>query len=551
MDQRARDLTEMDSRLFAKKGAIDSLHQTIAENFYPERATFTQTITLSEEFASHLTDFYPVLVRRELADQIGSMTRPQDRPWFKASVGQKKIQRDSGAQEFLEFMTDTQRAMLYSRDSGFRRAAKELENDYATFGMGYVSVSYTRDRSNLNYKSHHPKDCAGAENGDGVVDHVHRKCDMTARSLLSQFGEEKLPPIVKEAIKAKEYDKEFKVRHIFVPLDKYEPSRKFPKWAKWADIYLCEGKILRETPSATFDYVVPRWQTVSGSFYAFSPSTIVALPQARMLQRMMSTLIEAGEKRVDPPLVATADAVTSPISLVSGGITYLDAEYDERLGAGIRALDLGKDVGLGEALVRDQRSLLADAFFINKLAPLANRDKEVTAYEASQVVQEYIRSALPLFEPIEDEWTGALLDVSTQKIMRAGGFGPTDASGIPVNMPDSLLGSEIEFEFNNALTEARERQTVDAFMESAQLINVAAQMDQGAPQEVNMRDMFRDSFGAVPGGKVDWLNSTEDATTGREALAEQAQAQEAMNEVATGAEVVKGVAEAAQAVNAA
>lgn len=551
MDQRARDLTEMDDRLFKKKGAIDSLHQTIAENFYPERATFTQSITLSEEFASHLTDFYPVLVRRELADQIGSMTRPQDRPWFKASVGRKEVQRDSAAREFLEFMTDTQRAMLYSRDSGFRRAAKELDNDYATFGMGYVSVSYTRNRSNLNYKSHHPKDCAGAENGDGVVDHVHRKCDMTARSLLAQFGEDKLPPVVKEAIKAREYDKEFKVRHIFVPLDKYEPSRKFPKWAKWADIYLCEGKILKESPSATFDYVVPRWQTVSSHFYAFSPATIVALPQARMLQRMMATLIEAGEKRVDPPLIATADAVTSPISLVSGGITYLDAEYDERLGAGLRPLDLGKDVGLGEALVRDQRSLLADAFFINKLAPLANRDKEVTAYEASQVVQEYIRSALPLFEPIEDEWTGALLDLSTQKIMRAGGFGPTDASGIPVNMPDSLLGSEIEFEFNNALTEARERQTVDAFMESSQLIRVAAEMDPGARQEVNMRDMFRDSFGAVPGGKVDWLNSSEDAAAGREALAEQAQGQEAIEEVATGADVVKRVAEAAQAVEAA
>lgn len=551
MEQRARDLTEMDNRLFAKKGAIDSLHQTIAENFYPERATFTQTITLSEEFASHLTDFYPVLVRRELADQIGSMTRPQDREWFKASVGRKEIQRDSAAQEFLEFMTNTQRAMLYSRDSGFRRAAKELENDYATFGMGYVSVSYTRNRSNLNYKSHHPKDCAGEENGDGVTDHVHRKCDMKARSILSQFGEDKLPPNVRRAIKAKEYDKEFKVRHIFIPLDKYEPGRKFPKWAKWADIYLCEGRILQENPSATFDYVVPRWQTVSGHFYAFSPATIVALPQARMLQRMMATLIEAGELRVAPPLVATADAVTSPISLTSAGITYLDAEYDERLGAGLRAMDLGKDVGLGEALIRDQRSLLADAFFINKLAPLANRDKEVTAYEASQVVQEYIRAALPLFEPIEDEWTGALLNLSTQKTMRAGGFGPTDASGVPINMPDSLLGSEIEFEFNNALTEARERQTIDAFAESSQLIGAAAQMDPGITQEVNLRDMFRDSFGAVPGGKSDWLNSDEEAQQGRATLAEQAEAQQMIDEVATGADVVQRVAEAAQAVDAA
>jgi len=64
--------------LFKKKWQLNSLHQEIADNFYPERALFTVTQRdLSEEFAEHMMTSYPALIRRELADQIGTMLRPR------------------------------------------------------------------------------------------------------------------------------------------------------------------------------------------------------------------------------------------------------------------------------------------------------------------------------------------------------------------------------------------------------------------------------------------------------------------------------------------
>lgn len=546
-DQAGKDLLAIDDRLFAAKENIDSLHQEIADFFYPERADFTREIQIGEEFATHLTDFYPTLVRRELGDQIGSMTRPNDRPWFKASVGIKEVERDQAASEFLEFMTDVNRSILYSRDSGFRRGAKEADHDWASFGMACEQVRYSRDRSNLLFKTHHLKDCAFSEGHDGQIDHVHRKCDMTARSMAYWFGEDKLPEVAKRALEEKKHDQKFKVRHIFIPLDKYEPTRKFPSWAKWADVYVTtDGKILSEQPSATFDYVISRWATLSGKVYAFSPATVIALPQARMLQRMMMTLIEAGEKRVDPPIMAVEDAILSPIDLSSGAITYLDTEH-----GGIRdmfmPIDLGKDVGLGVDLIADSRQQLADAFYLNKLMPLANRDKEVTAYEASQLVQEYIRSALPLFEPLEDERSGRMLDLVTQKVMRAGGYGPVDRNGIPEQLPDALLGSNIQYEFSNSLTEARERQMIQGYQESLSITAMAAQLDPASVAEINIRDMFRDAFGAVPGGRADWRNSDEEAMQGRAQMQQQQQAQQMMDQVGQGAAVAESVGKAGQA----
>lgn len=551
-DQAGRDLLDIDSRMFAAKESIDSLHQEIAEFFYPERANFTTEITYGEEFASHLTDFYPVLVRRELGDQLGSMVRPADRQWFKAKATNEDISRARDASEFLEFMTNVNRSVLYSRDSGFRRAAKEADNDFATFGMSWRQVSYNKARDNLLFRCHHPKKMAGCEGPDGQVNHVHRKDDMKAHTMAYHFGEDKLPQVVKNALKDKNVKDTFKLRHIFIPLDLYEPYRKFPKGAKWADIYVTEdGKILQELPAFTFDYIAPRWQTVSGHFYAFSPATIIALPQARMLQRMMMTIIEAGEKQVDPPLIASEDVVTSPIDLSAGGITYIDSEYDERLGAALRPIDLGKNTGLGIDLIRDSRALLADAFFINKLAPLASAQREKTAYETSQIVAEYIRHALPLFEPIEDEDAGRTLDLVTEKVMRAGGYGPVDRNGIPVDMPDILLGQNITYEFNNSLKEARDRQVINAFHESSQLIAVAAAMDPGVGSEVNVRQAFRDAFGSIDGGRADWLVDQKQAAASRRKMEQAMAAQQQLAQVGQVAEVAGQAGQAAQEVQAA
>lgn len=551
-DQAGRDLLEIDTRLFAAKESIDSLHQEISEFFYCERANFTQEIIYGEEFASHLTDFYPTLVRRELGDQIGSMVRPSDRSWFEASTSNKEVSRDQAAKEYLEYMTTVNWSVLYSRDSGFRRAAKEGEHDFATFGMNWTQVSYNKKRDNLLYRTHHPKDCAGQEGPDGQVNHVHRKCDMTAQAMAYWFGEDKLPQAAKTALKDKKTQDKFRVRHVFIPLDRYEPYRKFPKGAKWADIYVTEeGKILQELPAFTFDYIVPRWQTVSGHFYAFSPATIIALPQARMIQRMMMTLIEAGEKQVDPPLVAVEDVINSPVDITAGAITYIDSEYDPRMDP-LRPLEMGKNVSLGENLVSDARSLLADAFYINKLQPLASAQREKTAYETSQLIQEYIRNALPLFEPIEDEWTGRLLELTTEKVMRAGGYGPVrmlpDGMAIPQDIPDALLGQNITYEFNNSLKEARDRQVIEGYIESGNLIQAAAAMDPGALAEVNTREMFRDAFSAVPGGRTDWLVDPKEAELARQQMMEKQAQSEGMQEASDMIDMVGRGGQAAQAV---
>jgi hypothetical protein len=60
----------------------------------------------------------------------------------------------------------------------------------------------------------------------------------------------------------------------------------------------------------------------------------IALPDARMLQQMTLTLIEIGQKIVDPPMIAVGDAIQGGTNLFAGAINWVDPDYDERTGRG-------------------------------------------------------------------------------------------------------------------------------------------------------------------------------------------------------------------------
>src|SRR6185437_15898410 len=80
-------------------------------------------------------------------------------------------------------------------------------------------------------------------------------------------------------------------RHVVLPAEDYQFPGKAKKQFPWVSIYLCvdDCAILEETHSHSMIYTIPRWQTVSGSQYAYSPATVAGLPDARLLQAMTLT----------------------------------------------------------------------------------------------------------------------------------------------------------------------------------------------------------------------------------------------------------------------
>lgn len=486
MDARARELVEMGERLFSKRAQIVSLWQAIAENFYCERADFTTTRSIGQEFAAHLMTGVPAMCRRDLANQIGAMLRPSGQPWFHARTQIDAINRDPTARKWLDWASEQMRLHINDTRSGFTRATKEGDHDFAAFGQAVLQVELDAKTNGLLFRCWHLRDVAWAENYRYEVDRVHRKWKPTVRQL-SQLFPGKLAQRAQSMLEKQPFT-EINCQHIILPAAEYDLKsnrRGLPFVSIYVDVD--NQHILEEVAIPDNTYVIPRWQTVSGSQYAYSPSTVIAISDARMLQQMTLTLMEAGQKAVDPPMLAVGDAIQGGVNLFAGGITYVDAEYDEKTGEALRPLITDKGAfNWGENREQRVREVIMEAFYLNQIQ-LPELKGDMTAYETQKRVEEYVRRAAPLFEPMQTEYNGALCDKTFDILLRNGAFGSV------WDMPKVLAGQDVRFTFESPLQAAQSRANSQAFLSTAQVLQVAAQLDPMVVHDMDMDRAFRDA----------------------------------------------------------
>lgn len=526
----AKSLKEQGDSLFSKKRPYDSRNQDIADNFFVERADFTVSRGLGDDYAAHLATGYPAMVRRDLGNSLGSMLRPKELQWFHTGVEQEDTIDHDGI-EWLEWSTGLQRKAMYDRKSMFTRATKEGDQDYSAFGGNAISCELNRRDQSLIYRCWHLRDVSWTEDSYGQHNATHRNWKPTATELCAFFGDK----VHSEVAKLKSEGKgstPILVRHAVIRSDEYTGGAKFKRYP-WVSVYIdvTNGHIMQEVGSWTKIYNIARWATVSGSPYPYSPASVIALPDARLLQAMTFTLLDAGEMAVKPPTIGVAEAIRGDLNLFAGGFTAVDAEYDERLGEVLRPLTQDKS-GLGYGMEMSDRTaaLIREAFYLNTLSMPPAGGPDMTAYEVGQRVQEYIRQALPLFEPIEDDYNAGLCDLTFETLMAAGAFGPPDT------IPESIRGRDVSFKFESPLSTMIERQKGQKLMESQALIALAVEADPTAGKVLNFKEALRDSLHGI-GTPASWMNSKSEVAAEEEAEKEMQNSAAMLDTMQKGADV--------------
>lgn len=542
IDNRVKDLITQGDALFGKRVQIDAMWQEIAENFYPERANFTRPYIWGEDYVSNLTTSYPLIVRRKLGNSLGAMLRPRNMQWASISVD-REDRLDKPGTEWLQEKTAVQWRAMYDSASQFVRATKEGDHDFATFGQAVIQTEIDRQQATLLYRCWHLKDTVWTEKYNGTIGALHRKWTPTCRWLCETFPA-KVSQSVKDCLEKQPY-REINCRHIVVPADEYgekvRPDLKY--WSFYVDIEnqtLLEGVAVKRR-----GYTIPRWQTVgAGCPYAVSPATVAGLPDARLIQAMTLTLLEAGEMAVRPPLIGVQEAIRGDLGVYAGGMTWVDSAYDERMGEVLRPLYQEKSgIPLGVEMNKDTREMLASAFYLNDLT-LPPAGNNMTAYETQQRVQEYIRSALPLFEPMEAEYNGALCEATFELLLDNGAFGPME------EIPDSIQGAQVKFKFESPFHEALERQKGQKFLESKQLILEAIQLDPAAGAILDVRATLRDVLEGIKTPEK-WLRDEAEVEAHAEQLQMQQQAAAITQQMAAAGDAGKQLGDAKQALGAA
>jgi hypothetical protein len=548
--QRVLDLLRVGDSMFSNRMPLMSLWQTAAENFHVMRADFTRARYPSEEFASYLMSGRPAMAARDLKNSLSGMLRPRDQQWLHARTLNENINKDLSNKKYLDWLSEQQRRFMYDRRANFTRSVKELDGDWVCFGQGVMTCEPRRERDGLTYRCWHLRDVAWSEDSYCEINAVHRNWKPKAFELHNLA--QKMPGSPGFALatavvnmKNEELLKEINCRHIMVRADDYDLDKKKTRGMPWVSVYVDieNEQILGEVPSRRRRYIIPRWEFVSnslmGSPYAYSPPAVYGLPDARMFQQITMTLLEAGQKSVDPPMIAVGEAINGGTNLFAGGITWTDADYDERMGEVLRPMSLEfRGLQFGAAREEKLEKILQECFYNSELQ-FPTIEKEMTATESQRLYERFIQRALPLIEPTAEEYNGQVCEMSFDTCLDMGWFGS------PYDMPQQLRGQEIRFQFDTPLQAAAEKAKAEAFGSSMQLTVAAMQVDPTVRFNLDTNTAYREAlYGG--GAPADWILPPDKVAALKQQDAEQQAAAAQAQKVAQGTDIAANMANAAK-----
>jgi hypothetical protein len=235
------------------------------------------------------------------------------------------------------------------------------------------------------------------------------------------------------------------------------------------------------------------------------------------------------------------DAIRSDIALYAGGVTTADIEYDERLGEVLRPISQDRGgMPIGFEIAQALREDIRAAFFLDKIQ-LPQFGTDMTAFEVRRRIEEHIRAASPLFEPIEQDYNTPLCELAFDILRNHGAFGPVTL------MPESLQGSEVRFTFRSPLADMSEQNDADIYRQTMEtIVKPAAEVDPALIALVNLDEAVPDAMRAS-GFKAKWMNDGEAVARRRREIEEQQKMQNGMAAIAAAADTMERGGKAAGA----
>ena len=421
----------------------ENLWQDCGEYVNPNRGDFS-TIRYRADTARYdkIYDTTAPLANENLASGLhGFLTSPSQR-WFSLSTFDDEINEEYQVKEWLNKTTN----ILYDRvfnipESNFNSQAHELYLDLGSFGTAVMMVQ-DNPGSGISFRTFHLADCYIQENDSGFVDTLYRRYKRTGRQLMERFGDAVPEKIIK--ISQKDPYREFEVIHAVEPSETYgDPIKKPTKKAfKSCYVLLEEKTLLEEGGFDEFPYMVPRWSKVAGEIYGRSPS-MTSLPDIKMVNAMMKTIIKAAQKITDPPLLVPDDGFILPVRTVPGGLNFYRSGTQDR----IEALETRGRPDIGFDLLNNRREHIKAAFHVDWMQmPDQKGSPNMTATEVVARQEEKMRLMGPMIGRLQVEFLGPLIDRVFKIMMRK--------KQIP-QPPGILEGQEMKILYTSPLARAQ------------------------------------------------------------------------------------------------
>jgi len=454
----AAELKNNLARLKEKRSTWESHWQEVADLMLPRKAEITKERARGDKRSTQIFDATAIHSLELLAASLHGMLTSSANRWFSLRYKEAILNENDEAREWLEDCID--KMYLGFARSNFQQEIFENYHDLIAFGTSCLMVEEDEEDT-IRFSARHIKEIYIEENKKGLIDNVYRKFKLTADQAMQKFGPENLSKELNTTHKTHPYE-DVEICHVVRPRFNYDSSKKDKKNMKFQSIYFEHGTdhIISVGGFNENPYVVSRYLKSSTEIYGRSPA-MNALPDVKVLNKMVEHGLKATAKQIDPPLLIPDDSMLSPIRMSPGSLNYYRSGSRDR----IEPLNIGQNTTVTLNAENARREAIARMFHVDQLQVQQNRT--MTATEVLQRNEEKMRILGPVMGRIQSE----LLEPMITRV-----FSIMLRNRLFRQAPEILANQEIDIEYVSPMAVAQKGQELQNIMRGLEIFGSISQM---------------------------------------------------------------------------
>jgi hypothetical protein len=459
-------------KLKGYRGTLDNYWQEVADYEFPYR-DFNTSRQAGDKRNVDLYDTTALYALKQLASGLhGRLTPPSSR-WF--GVGSDVQDLDDAGRGWLQTATEFAYNVFRNPDTRFASQTHEFYLDLCAFGNAVMLPTWDKKRG-FRFRTRKLANCYISEDDSGTIDTLYFVDEIAADDLYKEYGDSVSPKIMELIRKPATAKTKIKFLHVVEPrIGNYGTKAiDTKKPFKSIHIDLTNQHIIKESGFDIFPYIFARFYKRSGEFYGYGPA-MEALPEAKMLNRMMETMIRTIEKMADPVTLMPYEAAMSPYRLDAGAINY----YDPDVGPPTAFPNNARPDFL-DATIKSKQEQVKSMFYVDWMN-LPNQPN-MTATEILSRQQDSLRLLSPMLSRIESEFLSPLINL----IILIG----IQNDLLPA-IPESLAGAETRIEYLSPIAVAQRQEDVNRIIQSVSIGAQFAQFDPNVMKIFKAEDILR------------------------------------------------------------
>ena len=453
----AKQLKDNLSRLQEKRSTWESHWQEVADVMLPRKAEITRQRARGDKRSTQIFDATAVHALELLAASLHGMLTSSANRWFSLRFKETGLNDSDEAKEWLE--DATKRMYDVIAKSNFQQEIFECYHDLIAFGTSCLMIEEDQEDV-LTFSARHIKEIYIQENRKGYVDTLYRRFKMSAQATVEKFGIENVSKEIVNVLKKAPFD-DIDLVHVIRPRLDFDPQKQDKANMPFQSIYFeyGSGHVISVGGFKENPYVIPRYLKASTEQYGRSPG-MNALPDVKVLNKMVEHSLKAAAKQIDPPLLIPDDGMLAPIRMSPGSINYYRSGSRDR----IEPLNINANTAVTLNTENQRRDAINKMFHIDQLVVTENRN--MTATEVLQRQEEKMRILGPVLGRLQSELLSPLVTRVFNIMLRNQLFMPS---------PDILTQQELNIEYVSPMALAQRGQELQSLMKGLELFGSLAQ----------------------------------------------------------------------------